>query len=188
MVFWRLHFSRGERLMFLLQRQTTLRNGLEVNLDAEMSEPITDDLDTEQAVKVVTGEEGDDLYVETGENGRPRFDDEGNEVVDDRVESGYPADDLGLDAFDSVRQWQIRAVGKRPQDFIARDCLFGSLFRDYRATWFHRYLQRPSEWMKELVAHLPFDEQPGPRIRRFALPAQDAPDQAHRDCRARIRR
>ena len=73
---------------------------------------------------------------------------------------GYPAKDMGLNAKKSVLAWHISAVGRRPRDFIARDCLFGSLFRDHRVPWFRRYVRRPAPWMKEMVDHLPADSHP----------------------------
>ena len=82
------------------------------------------------------------------------YDDTGDDDVDDN-NRGYLAADLGLDAQKSVSQWRIRALGRRPKDFLARDCLFGSMFRDHRATWFHRYLRKTPDWMKDLVGHLP---------------------------------
>jgi hypothetical protein len=59
------------------------------------------------------------------------------------------------DAKGVVAQWNILAVGHRPEDYLGRDCLYGSLRRDHRVPWFRRYLKRPSSWMKDLVAHLP---------------------------------
>jgi hypothetical protein len=40
-------------------------------------------------------------------------------------------------------------------DFMARDCLFGTLFRDHRVPWFRRYVKKSSPWMEALVSHLP---------------------------------
>ena len=56
------------------------------------------------------------------------------------------------DAKGAVEQWKIVAVGHRPEDRLARDCLYSALLRDHRATWFRRYLERPSAWMEALVA------------------------------------
>src|ERR1700685_1006392 len=74
---------------------------------------------------------------------------------DDRDRPRYPAEEMGFDPKESVTDWDIQAVGRRPRDFLARDCLFGSLFRDHRVPWFHRYMRRPKPWMENLVNHLP---------------------------------
>jgi hypothetical protein len=76
------------------------------------------------------------------------FEDEPSEEAPDRSTS---ASDARL----SVEGWEIRSVGHRPMDFMARDCLFGSLFRDYRVTWFRSYIKRPSPWMESLVGNIP---------------------------------
>jgi hypothetical protein len=68
------------------------------------------------------------------------------------------------DARGAVEQWKVVAVGRRPQDFLARDCLFAALRHDHRVPWFRRYLKRPDPWMEALVAHLPTGSQ-----RRLAL-------------------
>jgi hypothetical protein len=46
-----------------------------------------------------------------------------------------------------VLRWRFAAAGRRPQDYIARDLLFGSLGRDYRATLFHRMRKSPPDWI-----------------------------------------
>ena len=58
------------------------------------------------------------------------------------------------DAQAAVEEWRIQAVGRRPIDFLARDCLFSTLFRDARVPWFHRYVRKPPAWMEELVAQI----------------------------------
>ena len=112
--------------------------------------------------------------LDLGDDDEWQDDFEDNQTVDDDAQGGYeggtsddgdkgndderryyPGSDLGLNAEESVREWHICAVGRRPSDFLARDCLFGSMFRDYRVRWFHRYMQRPEQWMEELVSHLP---------------------------------
>src|SRR5262249_54097375 len=50
--------------------------------------------------------------------------------------------------------WRIVAIGHRPKDFLGRDCLYGSLWRDHRVPWFRRYLKKPAPWMEALVDHL----------------------------------
>ena len=100
--------------------------------------------------------DGADSYGAEAESNQIRVD------IDNRDSEnlGYAAVDLGLNARNDVSDWRILAVGKRPHDFIARDCLFGSLFRDHRAPWFHRYVRKPEPWMKKLVGHLPAESQP----------------------------
>jgi hypothetical protein len=44
--------------------------------------------------------------------------------------------------------WRIAAYGRRPVDYIARDLLFGSLGRDYRARVFNRLRSDLPEWIK----------------------------------------
>ncbi len=98
--------------------------------------------------------------------------DEDRAVVDDEGEEGE-AEDSYLDPWDAcvdpdakgaVERWKIVAVGHRPQDYLARDCLYAALLRDRRVPWFRRYLNRPESWMEALVAHLP-----NTRDRRQAL-------------------
>jgi hypothetical protein len=52
---------------------------------------------------------------------------------------------------------------------MARDCLFGALFRDHRVPWFRRYVRKPSPWMQALVAHLPDGTDRGQALRYVAL-------------------
>jgi hypothetical protein len=73
------------------------------------------------------------------------------------------------DARASVEEWHIRSVGHRPTDFMARDCLFGSLFRDHRVPWFRRYVKKPSTWMKSLVGHLENETDRGQALRYVVL-------------------
>ncbi len=82
----------------------------------------------------------------------------------DVEDEGEDADDSYLDPWDAgvepdakaaVERWRIVAVGRRPQDFLARDCLYGSLLRDRRLPWIRKYLKRPDDWMQALAAHLP---------------------------------
>jgi hypothetical protein len=44
--------------------------------------------------------------------------------------------------------WRIAAYGRRPVDFIARDLLFGSLGRDYRARVFNRLRSDLPDWIR----------------------------------------
>jgi hypothetical protein len=44
--------------------------------------------------------------------------------------------------------WRIAAYGRRPIDYMARDLLFGSLGRDYRARVFNRLRSDLPEWIK----------------------------------------
>src|SRR5262245_51081708 len=59
------------------------------------------------------------------------------EPLDEAPDVGAPPD-----ARSSVEAWHIRSVGHRPMDYMARDCLFGSLFRDHRVPWFSRYVKK----------------------------------------------
>jgi hypothetical protein len=87
---------------------------------------------------------------------------------DESEEATEPADDCpelsvetatALDPREAVSRWRIKAVGHRPTDFMVRDFLFGSLFRNRQARWFHKYSKRPATWMKEIVQHLPSQDQ-----------------------------
>jgi hypothetical protein len=83
---------------------------------------------------------------------------DGDAEADPLSMPGYD-DPASLDPQVSVESWKIEAVGRRPEDFLVRDCLFASLFRDKRATWFHRSVKKPQDWMTALVAHLPESDQ-----------------------------
>lgn len=63
--------------------------------------------------------------------------------------------DSALDAEQAVRAWRITAVGHRPQDYMARDLLHQSLFRDMRPRGFHTYAKDPPGWIHDLTNHLP---------------------------------
>ena len=52
---------------------------------------------------------------------------------------------------------------------MARDCLFGSLFRDQRVPWFRRYVKKPSPWMESIVGHLPDKADRAQALRYVAL-------------------
>jgi hypothetical protein len=85
--------------------------------------------------------------------------DDGNEYEDDDDDEGddyLDPFDAGMepDARGAVAQWKIVAVGHRPEDFLARDCLYASLARDHRVPWFRRYLKKPADWMEALTVHL----------------------------------
>src|SRR5262245_64800645 len=81
---------------------------------------------------------------------------EENEDEDEENDAYFDPWDAGVDpnARGAVEQWRIVAVGHRPKDYLARDCLYGSLWRDHRVPWFRRYLKKPAPWMEALVDHL----------------------------------
>jgi hypothetical protein len=60
-----------------------------------------------------------------------------------------------LDPRQGVRDWRITAVGHKPAYHVARDCLYGSLFRSPLPAWFHNYVKSPPPWITELTEHLP---------------------------------
>lgn len=74
------------------------------------------------------------------------------------------ADDLtgddSRDAQEQLRQWKITAVGNRPQDWFVRGLLHTALLRDARPTWYHKIVQHPPAWMKDMVGHLPDNHRP----------------------------
>jgi hypothetical protein len=60
--------------------------------------------------------------------------------------------DTSDDAVDrGVLRWRAVAAGRRPHDHLARDLLFGSLGRDYRARLFHKLRKHPPEWIADAV-------------------------------------
>lgn len=95
--------------------------------------------------------------------------DDGGTLSDADVEAGWDVPDRYapdgecnldlIDAKESLAQWKIEAVGRRPQDFFVRDLLHSSLLRDRRPRFFHRYYDRPGKWMSALVEHLPSEDQ-----------------------------
>src|SRR5262245_60113557 len=77
-------------------------------------------------------------------------------VTDDNVsEEGEQDDDLLPIAFDpspeavrarcleKIMEWPIRAIGKRPADWVAHDLLMFNILRDARLSRFHRLLKAP---------------------------------------------
>jgi hypothetical protein len=81
-------------------------------------------------------------------------------TIDPEYAGLYDCDPFDTDPVRSVQDWEIVAFGNRPRDHMVRDCLFASLFRDRRATMFHTYARRPSQWMESAAAHLPSDDRP----------------------------
>jgi len=63
------------------------------------------------------------------------------------------------DAQEAAAFWRVEAVGRRPLDHLARDLMYGSLLRDHRPTWFHKYAREQPDWMQDLIAHLPANVQ-----------------------------
>ena len=51
-----------------------------------------------------------------------------------------------------VRRWRFAAYGKRPDDHMGRDLLFGSLGRDHRAWPFRSLRSEPPDWIPALAA------------------------------------
>src|SRR5690349_7679455 len=60
---------------------------------------------------------------------------------------------------EAVLEWRVTAVGRRPQDHMARDLLHGSLLRDRRPRLYHRNVKEPPAWVLGAVAHLPTQAQ-----------------------------
>lgn len=74
-------------------------------------------------------------------------------------------------AFDpraEVARWRITRAGRKPGYFLARDCLYASLFRSPLPAWFHRSVAKPPAWMADLVGHLLPRDRPA-AIRQVAL-------------------
>jgi len=94
----------------------------------------------------------DDLYADVIHD----FDEEDWDTGFDDEELNPRMDllDQSFNAQQSVEEWDILSVGRRPKDYMTGDCLFASLFRDRRVPWFRRYIKRPSPWMEVLVAHI----------------------------------
>jgi hypothetical protein len=65
---------------------------------------------------------------------------------------GPPPD---LDPRGAVEAWKIAALGRRPRDYLARDLLLHSLWRDERPRMFHGLAKKPPAWVEDHVAHLP---------------------------------
>lgn len=59
----------------------------------------------------------------------------------------------------TVQNWRIVAVGHRPEDYMGRDLLLGSLMRDERPRAFQWMSKKPLAWMNEMVTHLPVRDQ-----------------------------
>lgn len=94
------------------------------------------------------GDGGEDAWVDD-----PSNDDQVDDLDEGDVGGDDDAGDLSdagteLDATAAVERWRIVAVGRRPEDFLGRDCLYGSLLRDHRVPWFRRYLRKPDPWME----------------------------------------
>jgi hypothetical protein len=97
-------------------------------------------------------DENEDVYEGEDANGDEVEDDDDDTAFDSYLDPW----DAGVepDAKGAVEQWKIVADGRRPEDYLARDCLYGSLLWDKRATWFRNYLKKPERWMEELVAQV----------------------------------
>jgi hypothetical protein len=71
---------------------------------------------------------------------------------DPYAQAGEPFE---LDPQAGVESWRIGALGRRPKDFMARDLLLGSLWRDERPRVFHSLAKKPPAWLEDHVAQLP---------------------------------
>jgi hypothetical protein len=60
-----------------------------------------------------------------------------------------------LDPRGAVEAWRIAALGQRPRDYLARDLLLNSLWRDERPRAFHSLAKKPPAWIEDHVRHLP---------------------------------
>jgi hypothetical protein len=60
---------------------------------------------------------------------------------------------------DGVLAWPIKALGKRPADWLAHDLLMHDHLRDARLWRFHAMWKNPDAWMLDRVAGLPPDLQ-----------------------------
>jgi hypothetical protein len=68
------------------------------------------------------------------------------------------ADEQGVpdrDPRGAVEAWRIAALGQRPRDYLARDLLLHSLWRDERPRVFHKLAKKPPGWIEDHVRHLP---------------------------------
>lgn len=63
----------------------------------------------------------------------------------------------------AMKEWKIENLGNRPIDHAVRDLLLGSMWREMKAYWFRKIVEKPAAWMVEMVSHLPI------RLRRQAL-------------------
>jgi hypothetical protein len=109
---------------------------------------------------------GTDLLPLSAED--PWYDDEPG-AGDEPAESPPGLSNASRRARESVEAWHVLSVGHRPTDFMARDCLFGSLFRDHRVPWFRRLVKKPRPWMESLVGHLTDQADRGQALRYVAL-------------------
>ena len=135
--------------MSILQAQGTLRKGI----DADISTPGTDYLDDEPAAEL-TVDDAEPGVPDDGFDADPTdAEDEeyGASCEDDRDLSSY----LELNPQNVVESWRILALGRRPKDFMARDLLLNSLFRDERPRLFHNLSKKPPSWLEDHVQHLP---------------------------------
>jgi hypothetical protein len=104
---------------------------------------------------------GPDQPWDGGEGGGPGEDFTGEgadlqEGVLPFLPGGLPSD---WDARQAVEQWRIAALGRRPEDFMARDLLLHSLWRDERPRVFHSLAKKPPAWVRDHVRYLPGTEQ-----------------------------
>jgi len=78
-----------------------------------------------------------------------------------------------VDPRSAVEAWKIAAIGRRPQDYLARDLLLNSLWRDERPRLFHDLVKKPPAWIDDHVRHLPGDQDnrgekmPPPELRQL---------------------
>jgi hypothetical protein len=109
-----------------------------------------------ETISTSPGEDSDERWasLESWDEAEVRLDDEDEEAEDYGYLDPWDAC-VDPDAKGAVERWRIVAVGHRPEDYLARDCLYRSLRLDHRVPWFRRYLKRPAPWMESLVAHLP---------------------------------
>jgi hypothetical protein len=64
-----------------------------------------------------------------------------------------------LDPRGAVEAWRIAALGRRPRDYLTRDLLLNSLWRDERPRVFHELAKKPPVWVEDHVRHLPGTQQ-----------------------------
>jgi hypothetical protein len=80
------------------------------------------------------------------------------EIDTDDGDAPDGGDDPG-DPLDSVPEWRVTAVGQRPQDWIARDLIFGSIYRTRAAARLNRHIREYREsapdWVSLQLSHLP---------------------------------
>ena len=69
-------------------------------------------------------------------------------AIDDPVETDPQA---------ATVAWRIKAVGRRPRDYMGRDLLIGSWQRDLRFRRFRRHFKDMPEWVLEMTSSVPHD-------------------------------